>query len=148
MLYPNNQKMKVTVDEAIKMARNNASLKGVVIEDLKNTQVRAVDALVLAEHGILIPESNIFYQDGDIAYDPDFDEMQWEKQPLKLTWVEKVQLAEEMALDATEKEEVSVKIKIPDSEIRRWVNKNYDKIEQRLAAFVVDMYKASKAIKD
>ena len=65
--------MKVKVEQAIAMARNNESLKGLVIEDLMDTQVRAVDALTLAEHGIVLPEQNIYYNDDDIAYDPDFE---------------------------------------------------------------------------
>ena len=65
-------------------------------EDLGQTRVRAADALLLAEYGILLPEQNIYYQDEDIAYDPDFDEVEWNKEPLKMSWDEKLQLAEKM----------------------------------------------------
>lgn len=51
--------MNLKVKQAIAMARNNESLEGLVIEDLQDTQVRAVDALALAEHGVLLPEQNI-----------------------------------------------------------------------------------------
>ncbi len=97
--------MKVKVEQAIEMAKNNESLKGLVIEDLSDTQVRARDALVLAEHGILIPEQNIYYNDEDIAYDPDFDETEWSREPLKMTWEEKVQLAEKIAKEEDVEEE-------------------------------------------
>jgi ribosome biogenesis protein Tsr3 len=46
--------MKLTIEQAIERARKKQSLEGVVIEDLKETQVRAVDALILAEYGIVI----------------------------------------------------------------------------------------------
>lgn len=82
------------------MARNNESLEGLVIEDLQDTQVRAVDALVLAEHGVLLPEQNIYYDDEDIAYDPDFDEVEWSKEPLKMTWEEKIHLAVQIEKNA------------------------------------------------
>lgn len=85
--------MKVKVEQAIAMARNNESLKGLVIEDLRDTQVRAVDALALAEHGIVLPEQNIYYNDEDIAYGPDFDEVDWSKEPLEMTWDEKIHAA-------------------------------------------------------
>lgn len=88
--------MKLTIEQAIERARKKQSLEGVVIEDLKETQVRAVDALILAEYGIVIPEQNIYYSDEDIAYDPDFDEVKWSKEPLKMTWEEKIRLAEEV----------------------------------------------------
>lgn len=87
--------MKLKIEQAIERARKKQSLEGVVIEDLKETQVRAVDALILAEYGIVIPEQNIYYSDDDIAYDPDFDEVTWSKEPLKMTWEEKIRLAEE-----------------------------------------------------
>ena len=45
--------MKVTIEQAIKMAKNKESLKGLVIEDLNDKQVHPADALILAEHGIL-----------------------------------------------------------------------------------------------
>ena len=42
MVYQNNWEMKLKIEQAIEMARKNESLEGVVIEDLKETQVRAV----------------------------------------------------------------------------------------------------------
>ncbi len=92
--------MKVKVKQAIAMARNNESLGGVIIEDLQDTQVRAVDALALAEHGILLPEQNIYYNDDDIAYDTNFDEVEWSKEPLKMNWEEKIQLAAQIEKNA------------------------------------------------
>ncbi|MBV6426182.1 MAG: hypothetical protein KIPDCIKN_00693 [Haliscomenobacter sp.] len=139
--------MKVNVEQAIAMARNNESLKGLVIEDLGDTQVRAVDALVLAEHGILLPEQNIYYNEEDIAYDPDFDEVEWSKEPLKMTWEEKIQLAEKIARNGGSDEEISVKVKITDHEVRQWMKEHNDKIGQILGNFIVDIYKANQIIK-
>ncbi|MBL7793433.1 MAG: hypothetical protein JNK77_13975 [Saprospiraceae bacterium] len=140
--------MKVKVEQAIEMARNNESLKGVTIEDLNDTQIRAADALALAEQGILVPEQNIYYSDKDIAYDPDFDDIEWSKEPLKMTWEEKMQLAEKMPTYGGSEEEISVKIKIADGEIRQWVNEHADKMGQILGNFIVDIYKANRIIKD
>lgn len=92
--------MNLKVEQAIAMARNNESLEGLVIEDLQDTQVRAVDALALAEHGVMLPEQNIYYNDEDIAYDPDFDEVEWSKEPLKMNWEEKIQLAAQIEKNA------------------------------------------------
>ena len=130
------------------MARKNKNLEGVAIEDLKETQVRAVDALVLAEYGIIIPEQNIYYSDDDISYDPDFDDVKWSEEPLKMTWEEKMQLSEEIDKNNRKGEEISVKVNISDQEVRQWVNENYDKMGQILGNFIVDIYKANKIIKE
>ncbi len=139
--------MKVKVEQAIAMARNNESLEGLVIEDLQDTQVRAVDALALAEHGVLLPEQNIYYNDEDIAYDPDFDEVEWSKAPLKMTWEEKIQLAAQIEKNAGSEEEISVVVKIADREVRQWMNDHGDKMGQILGNFIVDIYKANQIIK-
>ena len=140
--------MKLKIEQAIEMARKNKSLEGVIIEDLKETQVRAVDALILAEYGIVIPEQNIYYNDDDIAYDPDFDDVKWSEEPLKMTWEEKMQLSEELHKNNKKEEEISVKVNISDQEVRQWVNENYDKMGQILGNFIVDIYKANKIIKE
>jgi len=134
--------MKMKVEKAIEFARNNKSLEGATIEDLEGTQVRAVDALILAENGIVIPEQNIYYNDDDIAYDPDIDDVEWSTKPISLTWDEKAELARQIG----EEEEISVKIKIADKEIRRWMHDNRDKMGLILENFVVDIYKANKII--
>ena len=95
----NRHRMKVNIEKAIELARNNKSLEGVTIEDLKDTQVKAVDALLLAENSIVIPEQNIFYDDSDIAYDPDFDDVEWSEEPVRLTWEEKADLARQISED-------------------------------------------------
>lgn len=127
--------------------KNNESLEGLVIEDLGDTQVRAADALSLAEHGIVLPEQNIYYNDDDIAYDPDFDEVEWSKEPLKMTCEEKIQLAEKMEKYGANEEEISVKIRIKDHEVRQWLNEHSDKMGQILENFIVDIYKANQIIK-
>ncbi|MFZ2898938.1 MAG: hypothetical protein WA004_09965 [Saprospiraceae bacterium] len=38
-----------------------------------------MDALLLAENGIVVPDGNIVYDDSDIQYDPDFDDVEWGK---------------------------------------------------------------------
>ena len=45
-------------------------------------------------------------------------------------------------------EEISVKVKIPNQEVRKWVDENYDKMGQILGNFIVDIYKANKIIKE
>lgn len=139
--------MKVKIEQANEVARSQESLKGVVIDDLHDTQVKAVDALILAEHGIVIPEQNIFYDDKDIAYGPDFDDVEWSEQPINLIWNEKLELAQQLQGVRENEVKISLKIKISDGDVRRWVYQNYEKMSEILENFVVDIYKVNKIIK-
>lgn len=130
------------------MAKNNESLKGLVIEDLNDTQVDFIDALALARQGIVLPEANIYYDDGKIAYDPDFDDVEWSKQPIKMTWAEKFILAESMKKNETSDEEISVRIRVSDQKIHQWVRENVDKMGPILSNFIVDIYKANNIINE
>ncbi|MEL6274498.1 MAG: hypothetical protein AAFU03_05210 [Bacteroidota bacterium] len=78
--------MKIRIEQAIAVDRNGESLKGVVIEDLRDTQVKVSDALALSEQGIVIPEQNLLHDDNDITYDPDFDDVKWSEVPLRACW--------------------------------------------------------------
>lgn len=138
--------MKVKIQQAIEMAKNNESLKGLVIEDLNDIQVDVVDAIALARQGIVIPEVNIYYDDEKIAYDPDFDDVEWSKQPLRMTWEEKFKLSEKMAKTEAHEEEISVRIRVSDRKIHQWVSENFDKMGPILSNFIVDIYKANTII--
>ena len=100
----------------------------------------------LAKAGFVVPEEAIYYDDDDIAYDPDFDEIEWSKEPIKMSWDEKIKLAEKRRLNGDVEEEVSVRIKIADRDIRQWMYRNRDKMGLILADFIVDIYKANKII--
>lgn len=137
--------MKIGIDQAIIKARNGESLAGITIEDLAEKQIKAKDALILAECGILIPEQNIFYDDSDIAYDPEIDEVEWSKEPIKMTWEEKIKMFEgqEVKRKAPHRKEneLTVKIEISDQEVREWVKKNQKKLGQLLGGLITDLYK-------
>ncbi len=138
--------MKVKIQQAIEMAKNNKSLKGLVIENLNDTQVDVVDAMALARQGIVIPEANLYYDDEKIAYDPDFDDVEWSKQPIKMTWEQKFKLAESIAKNEVPDEEISVRIRVSDRKIHQWVSENFDKMGPILSNFIVDIYKANTII--
>jgi hypothetical protein len=71
--------MKITLKQALSLLKSGNQLGNRVISDLATSKVKAMDAILLAEHGIAVPDSNIVYDDSDIQYDPDFDEMEWGK---------------------------------------------------------------------
>ena len=143
--------MKIKIDQAILKARNGESLAGITIEDLQDTQVKVKDALILAEYGILIPEQNIFYDDADIAYDADIDDVEWSKEPIRMTWEEKIKMFMDQQLEKEEQSkgenEVMVKVEIADQEVREWVKKNRDKMGQLLGGLIADLYKVHTTLK-
>lgn len=130
------------------MAKENKSLKGVLIEDLEEVQVNVKDALLLADHGIVVPEQSLFYEDADITYDPDFDEVEWQKEPLRLSWEEKAKLFEETLPDAdVHGDKITLDIMIKDKEAREWARKNYKKVSETLGSLIEGLYKTYKIIK-
>lgn len=86
----------LSVEEAVAWVNSGNTLENIVLEEESTQQVNVRDAMVLAEAGILIPEENIYYNDEDIEYDPEFDEVVWSKEPLQMSWEEKFALAREL----------------------------------------------------
>lgn len=64
------------IEQALAMVKNGESLKGAVLEDVDVVQVIVRDALSLARAGIVVPEQNVFYDDDEIAYDEEIDEVE------------------------------------------------------------------------
>ncbi|HNL37966.1 MAG TPA: hypothetical protein PKH43_02495 [Saprospiraceae bacterium] len=137
--------MTLSVSEALQRIAAGESVSGCTI-DFDRIKVEALDVMKLAKAGFVVPEEAIYYDDDDIAYDPDFDEIEWSKEPIKMSWDEKIKLAEKRRLNGDVEEEVSVRIKIADRDIRQWMYRNRDKMGLILADFIVDIYKANKII--
>lgn len=83
----------LTVKEAVVRVNKGESLEGIVLEENSVKQVNVRDAMVLARGGIVIPEQNIFYNDEDIEYDEDIDELVITSGVVKLSWEEKARRA-------------------------------------------------------
>jgi hypothetical protein len=65
------------VQAAIDLLKSGGSIEQMVISDLATSKVEAIDAMLLAKNGCLVPDGNIFYDDDNIQYDSDFDEVNW-----------------------------------------------------------------------
>lgn len=86
--------MKVlTVKEAVAWVNSGGNLKGIVLEEQSMQQVNVRDAMVLSRGGIVIPEERIYYDDADIEYDKDIDELNITSGPVQLSWEEKARRA-------------------------------------------------------
>ncbi|AEE51092.1 hypothetical protein Halhy_3232 [Haliscomenobacter hydrossis DSM 1100] len=136
----NNKKMKT--EQALAMIKNGESLKGVVLEDLDAVQVSARDALSLARSGIVIPEQNVFYDDADIAYDEEIDEVEWSNENLNLSWEEKAKL-----FSQNKYKPITLEITTNDLEVDTWLRENQERLSEVIKPIVKSLFEAEKMIK-
>ncbi len=83
----------LTVEEAVARVQSGQNLEGVVLEENSMKRVNVRDAMVLSEGGMVIPEQNIFYNDDDIEYDKEIDELVITNEITGLSWEEKARRA-------------------------------------------------------
>jgi len=83
----------LTVKEAVELVNRGETLEGVVLDKSTTRQVNVRDAMVLSMGGIVIPEENIYYNDADIVYDEDIDELLVTSGIVALSWEEKAKRA-------------------------------------------------------
>ena len=76
---------QMTSTEALDLLQQGQSLEDVVLLDLETHKLGFRDALLLTEHGFVVPAENIVYQDSDIQEDPDFDDTIWKGEYGKLS---------------------------------------------------------------
>ena len=79
---------KISIQKAIDILKSGGNLGESIISDLGTSRVKAMDAFLLAKNGFIVPDGNIVYDDNDIKYDPDFDEVEWGK-PVPFKQMEK-----------------------------------------------------------
>lgn len=135
-------KMKVKTSEAILMANEGKSLKNIVLEDINDVQVNARDAMSLSRQGIVVPEANVFYDDNDITYDEEIDGLHRLGELRKMTWAEK-----EAFFAGAEENEISIKIRIPNSRMKSWIEKNSSRIADLLEPILLSLYNAEEKLK-
>jgi hypothetical protein len=136
----------INVNEAIKLAAEEESLEGFAIKDLKETQVKAKDALLLARNGILIPEQNILYRDEDVEYDSEFDDYEWTQLPKDITIEELSKLSEN---HTKQKNNVlNIEIELEDKEALVWAEKNYPLLKELFSHIFKGFYTKRSLVED
>ena len=135
-------KNKITVEEAIALLRSGGDLSRRVITNLDVSKVKAIDALLLAESGLVVPDGNIVYDDNDIRYDPDFDDIDWgEPTPFRKG-------KEQFSSGTTEKEskveELAVKVFVKNDAMREWIAVNRKKLDVLISKLLEDLYKTEE----
>lgn len=131
------------IEQALAMVKNGESLKGAVLEDVDTVQVNVRDALSLARAGIVVPEQNVFYDDDEIAYDEEIDEVEWSTENLDLSWEEKAKLFKQ-----SKAQPVTLEISTNDLEIDTWLSENRERLSEVIKPIIKSLYKAEKMIKE
>jgi hypothetical protein len=151
--------MKVlTVKEAVEMVNNGSNLEGVVLDESTIQQVNVRDAMVLARGGIVIPEQNTYYNDDDIEYDEDIDELVTTNGIINLSWEEKAMRAKEYEEKSAKEKAITTEdfeneklVRVlraevaVDKEIADWVSQGNVNVNQLLTNLIKDFYKNAKA---
>lgn len=133
----------INITEAINLARQNESLEGFAINDLTETQIMAKDALLLARHGVLVPEWNIYYRDEDVKYDSEFDDYEWTQLPKGITIDQLSDIAENYQPTQTSK--LNIEIELDDEDALNWARTNYPVLKKLFNHVFRGVY-ASKTI--
>ena len=137
----------LTVKEAVERVNQGETLEGVVLDESTTRQVNVRDAMVLSMGGIVIPEENIYYNDADIEYDEDIDELVVTSGIVALSWEEKAKRAKAYGEKADrEQPTVSVDLSTHKPEIDAWIENNKQKLATLLKPIVISLYRAEKAV--
>ena len=123
--------------EALKIAQETTSLKGYLV-DFTNEQVSVRDALILSSAGVVVPEAHLFYDDDDIEYDPDIDDVDWEPLPRGMTLDEQMQYAQAYA--TANENNLDISLNLTDQAAANWVRSNRDQLSNLISRFVLDLY--------
>ena len=141
--------MKVlTIKEAVDRVNSGGDLEGIVLDESTMKQVNVRDAMVLSRGGVVIPEQNIYYNDEEIEYDEDIDELIIRSGIINLSWEEKAKRAENHERQRSQVGEIMVDLSTRKPEIDDWIVKNKKKIETLLKPIVVSLFDAEKMIKE
>ena len=131
---------KINVDSAIQLLKSGGNLDQVIIADLNTSKVSMIDALLLAKNGFVVPDGNIVYDDEQIRYDPDFDEVTWGK-PLPF---KKLRQSLETEQPLPELTELVVKLHVKSADMTIWLTKNKTQINRIISGLLESMYEADK----
>lgn len=140
--------MKIlTVKEAVDLVNGGHKLEGVVLDENTTRQVNVRDALVLARGGIVIPEQNIYYNDEEIEYDEDIDELVVTSGVVNLSWEEKARRARQFGKEGKKDQALMIDLSTQKPEIDEWIARNREKIGALLKPIVISLFNAEKTIK-
>jgi hypothetical protein len=127
----------LTVKEAVDRVKSGQNLEGIHLDKESLKQVNVRDAMVLNRGGIVVPEENLYYNDDDIAYDEDIDELIIGEEITGLSWEEKIDRFESYQ---SLKKPVSIILSTDDQEVNNWIELNKGFLEKVLRPIVKNLF--------
>ncbi len=126
-------------DEVIALIKRGASVKEIVVSDLEEKRLNFRDAILLADHGFVVPSGNINYSDSEIEYDADFDEVEWQENYQNLNdYLVSEGVAKSNKEDANES--ITIELSVKDKDVHDWLQKNTSKLQKLVHKLVIDLY--------
>ena len=138
----------ISTRAAIEAIKAGQSIQDKTLSDLGSVRVDVMDALLLAEHGFLVPEGNIVYDDSKIAYDPDFDEGEWGA-PVSVRQRSDAPDnpgKREDRSGSAKTEQLVVELSL-DQELKNWLEANDIQLAAILEKLLTDLYQTEKLLK-
>lgn len=133
-------------DEAIVLLKQGGIAEDIVLSDIDKKKLGFRDALLLVENGFLVPRGNIVYQDSDVEYDADFDEVIWNNKYSKLGDL----LSSKEIINKEDKKNINeiieVEISVEDKAIQEWMLQNTSKLKRIVNKLIVDLYHTDKIL--
>ena len=117
---------KISVSEALKRLKDGGTLTGLTV-DFNGEPIKALDAFQLGKAGMDVPEELIYYDDDDIAYDPDFDDYEWVRTDIDPL--------------GRIKEKLVVSIEV-EKDINTWIQKNGIELDHLIEKLIQEFYSA------
>lgn len=119
---------KISVSEALQKLEAGDAISDYSI-DFDRIKVEALDVMKLSKGGIVVPESAIYYDDNDMAYDEDF-EGEWTRVNTPATGTQ-----------------TEVKITL-DDDVRQWIATNNVKLDHLIERLVESFYRTQKLVSE
>jgi hypothetical protein len=130
-------------EEVINLIKKGKSVDDIVLSDIRQKRVQFREAMLLADNGYVIPEENILYDDSDIMYDPDFDEVEWEGNYNNL---QSMLLSQGVFKAENAADKITIELLIEDEELKDWLVENTTKLKDLVRKLVVDLYHTEKIL--
>lgn len=126
----------INLHVAIDLIKSGGHLDQVVIADLETSRVGVADALLLAENGFIVPDGNIVYDDAQVQYDPDFDDVAW-GQPVPFRQIKQ-------ALESNGNAEYTIKLQVKNADMLPWLVSHGAQINLVVSGLLNSMYEAER----
>ena len=115
----------ISLNEAIVLLRAGSNVEPEKV-DLQSGSISSVDALYLFRNGIKVSEDQIYYDDDKIAYDPEFDDVEWgEPYPAK--------------------SKISLDLSVP-SPVKEWIDSKKINIEELIRNLLISQMNSDQLI--